>query len=121
MEPERLFIAATWIALMLVYLLGDVLRIFAGDFTPGVIGGKRLSQVAWLGIAALMLVPIVMILLTLVLPYPAARWCSVVVAIVFFLFNAPGIPTYPGAYDKFLIVVSLGINGLTVWRALSWR
>ena len=62
-----------------------------------------------------------MVLLTLALPHGAARWSSVAVAIVFLLFNAPGILTYPGAYDKFLIVVSLAINALTVWRALAWR
>ena len=29
-----------WIVLMLIYLLGDVLRIFSGDFNAGEIGGK---------------------------------------------------------------------------------
>ena len=32
-------LAATWVALMLTYLLGDVLRIFSGDFKAGEIGG----------------------------------------------------------------------------------
>ena len=32
MEAVRIRLSAVWVALMLTYLLGDVLRIFAGDF-----------------------------------------------------------------------------------------
>jgi len=35
---------------MLTYLLGDVLRIFAGDFRPGEIGGVQMNQAAYFGI-----------------------------------------------------------------------
>ena len=35
MQEILIRLAAMWIALMLTYLLGDVLRIFAGDFKPG--------------------------------------------------------------------------------------
>lgn len=35
MVDTRLVLAGLWTALMLVFLLGDVIRIFAGDFTAG--------------------------------------------------------------------------------------
>ena len=35
MAETRIVLAGLWIAVMLTYLLGDVLRIFAGDATPG--------------------------------------------------------------------------------------
>jgi hypothetical protein len=38
----------------------------------------------------------------------------------FFLFNLVGLPTYPSWYDRFLLAVSLGSNGLTVWYAWRW-
>ena len=82
--------------------------------------GTQPSQVVWLGIAAFMLIPIVMIVLTLTLRYPAIRWVSIVVAVVLFVFNLVGLPTYPSAYDKFLIVVGLVFNLLTVWYAWKW-
>jgi hypothetical protein len=113
-------IAFTWCALMLTYLLGDVLRIFNGDFEPGKVGGSKLSQAAWMGIAAFMLIPIVMMLLSLVLPTGANRWVNTIVAGVLILFNAFGVPTYPGWYDKLLIVVGLLINGLTILLAWTW-
>jgi len=43
----------------------------------------------------------------------------IIVAVFFFLFNAVGLPTYPGLYDKFLIVIGLGFNLVTVWVAWS--
>jgi hypothetical protein len=30
------------------------------------------------------------------------------------------LPTYPSAYDKFLIIVGLVFNVLTVWYAWQW-
>jgi hypothetical protein len=116
----RIVLAGIWVCLMLTYLLGDVLRIFSGDFVAGEIGGKRMTHGMWLGIAALMLIPILMVFLTLTLSYPANRWVNIVAAAFFFIFNLVGLPTYPSAYDKFLIVVGLVFNVLTVWYAWNW-
>jgi len=113
-------LSAIWICLMLTYLLGDVLRIFSGDFVPGEIGGMQIGQKAFLGMAALMLIPILMVFLTLILDYPVNRWVNIVVAVVFFLVNIVGLPTYPSLYDRFLIIVGLGFNVLTVWYAWKW-
>jgi hypothetical protein len=74
----------------------------------------------WLGIAALMLIPILMVLLSLILPQPVSRWVNIGVAVFFFLFNLVGLPTYPSMYDKFLIAVSLVFNVATVWYAWTW-
>jgi hypothetical protein len=41
------------------------------------------------------------------------------VAILLGLLNVLGLP-YPGAYDNFLIVVSIGVNALTIWYAWKW-
>ena len=68
MVDVRITLSGLWIAVMLTFLLGDVLRSFAGDITPGEIAG---------------------------LPYP-------------------------GAYDNFLIAVSLVFCALIVWYAWTW-
>ena len=105
---------------MLTYLLGDVLRIYSGDFVAGKFGSMQVTQGMWLGIAALMVVPIVMVFLSLTLQNPVNRWANIIVAIGFFVFNLIGLPTYPSAYDKFLIVVGLVFNSLTFWYAWQW-
>ena len=119
MLDMRIILSGLWVALMLDNLWGDVLRIFAGDVKLGEIDGVVPSQGVWLGIAALMLIPIVMVVLTLTLKYPAIRWANIIVAIFFVVFNLAGLP-YPGAYDNFLIIVSFVFNALTVWYAWKW-
>ena len=120
MVDTRILLSGLWVALMLTYLLGDVLRIFIGDFKAGEIMGMQSTQAIWFAAAILMLVPIVMLVLTLTLQYPAIRWVSIGAAIILFVFNLIGLPTYSSAYDKFLIFVSLVFNGLTVWYAWKW-
>ena len=121
MPDTQVKLAALWVAVMLTYLLGDVLRIFSGDYTAGELSGVKATQAMWLGIAALMLIPIVMVVLCVTLDPPVSRWVNIVVAIGFFIFNLIGLPTYPSAYDRFLIAASLAFNALTVWYAWNWR
>jgi len=120
MDDVRIILSGLWVALMLTYLWGDVLRIYAGDVTAGEIGGVQLTQNMLLGMAILMLIPIVMLFLSLTLTYPMVRWVNIIVAIFLFGFNLIGLPGYPGAYDKFLIIVGLVFNVLTVWYAWNW-
>jgi hypothetical protein len=120
MQDVQIRLAAMWVAVMLTYLLGDVLRIFAGDFKPGEIGGIRGTQAIWLAAAALMLIPIVMVVVSVTLTAPAVRWVHIVAAVALFGVNLVGLPTYPGVYDRFLIAVSLVFNALTIWTAWNW-
>ena len=120
MENIKTTLSAIWIATMLTYLLGDVLRIFAGDFIPGEIGGMPVGQNMFLIAGIMMLIPILMILLSLLLPHQPNRWLNIIIAVVFFLFNAVGLPGYPGLYDKFLLGVSLVMNLMVVWFAWKW-
>jgi hypothetical protein len=119
MESVRIILSGLWVAMMLTFLLGDVLRLFAGDITPGEIEGEEATQVIWLGAAAIMLVPIIMVVLSLTVPYPAIRWVSIVASVLFVVFNIAGLP-YVGWYDNFLIAVSFVFNGLIIWYAWTW-
>jgi hypothetical protein len=119
MQNMRIVLSGLWVAVMLTYLLGDVLRILSGDATPGEIQGVQATQRVWLAIAAIMLVPIVMLVLNLLVPYPAIRWLNIAVSVVVIVFNIVGLP-YEGAYDNFLIGVSFVFNGLTIWYAWKW-
>jgi hypothetical protein len=121
MEEVRIKLSALWVALMLTYLLGDVLRIFSGDFEAAKAGGMMdISPGFYLGMAVLFVLPIVMGFLSLTLPYPVNRWANIILAILLFAINLVGLPTYPSLYDKFLIIVGLVFNGLTVWYAWKW-
>ena len=119
MEDTRILLSGIWVATMLTYLLGDVMRIFAGDFEPGKIFGDTSSQWMYLLAAAIMLVPIIMVILTLTVSYPAIRWITIVAAVLVVIFNLLGLP-YKGMYDNFLIAVSIVFNGLAIWYAWKW-
>ena len=119
MPEVQIRLSALWVALMLTYLLGDVLRFWSGDATPGQFGGlkQELVPAALFGIAVLMLIPIVMVVVSVALTGQTLRWISVIAAVFLFLFNVIGLPTYSGLCDKFLIVVGLGFNTATAWYA----
>ena len=114
----KIMLPFTWVVVTLIYLYGDVLRICKGEAKA--MAEMNLNQFAWLGIAVLMLTPILMVFLSLVLPHSVSRWANIIVAALFFLFNLVGLPTYPPLFDKFLLAVSLGFNVMTVWTAKNW-
>jgi hypothetical protein len=120
MEEVKIKLSALWVALMLTYLLGDVLRIFSGDFDAGEISGMQASQGIYFGVAILLVLPIVMVFLSLTLSNPVNRWANIILAVVLLGFNLVGLPTYPSVYDKFLIIVGLVFNALTIWYAWKW-
>ena len=78
------------------------------------------TQAMGLGIAVLMVTPILMVVLTLVLPQNASRWTNIILAGLWFTFNLFGLPGYEGHYDKFLLAVSMVFNMLTIWLAWKW-
>lgn len=120
MEAVRIKISGLWVSLMLTYLLGDVMRIFSGDFAAGEVQGMQVSQGLYLVMAVIMLLPILMVYLSLVLDHKANRLTNMILSIFFFVFNAIGLPTYPSLYDQFLIVVGLVFNLVIVWVAWKW-
>jgi len=121
MEDVKIKLTALWVALMLTYQQGDVMRLYAGDFIVGDgINGFSVTPMMWLGINVLMAIPVVMGYLSVTLKYKANRWANIGLAIFFFGFNAIGLPMYESPYDVFLLIVSLGFNVLTVWHAWKW-
>jgi hypothetical protein len=120
MDKTKLTLSIIWIATMLVYLLGDVMRIFAGDFIAGEMGDGPVGGNMFLIAGVMMLIPILMVLLSILLPHQPNRWVNIVVAVGFFLFNAVGIPGYSGLYDKVLLSVSLVMNLVVIWFAWKW-
>lgn len=115
----RIILAGLWVAIMLTYLLGDVLRIMSGDAVPGEIDGKPATGGMWLAAALIMLVPIVMLVLSLTLPFPLIGWVSLVVTVIVVVFNVIALP-YKGTYDNVLILVTFVFNALIAWYAWTW-
>ena len=121
MENSVFILSILWIAVMLTYLLGDVLRIFSGEIVLGEMDGVKFTQGMLLGIAGLMVTPILMVVLTLFLPYGLNRWTNIILSGLWLIFNLVGLPTYKGHFDKFLLAVSMVFNGIIIWVAWTWK
>jgi hypothetical protein len=119
MEDVQIILSGLWVATMLTFLWGDVLSIFAGDFTAGEIEGVQMTQTISMGIAILMVIPIVMVVLSLTLQHPANRWVNIIVALFWIGFNLFSLRRYP-VYNKILLIISMGFNVLTIWYAWNW-
>lgn len=119
MENTRIILSGFWVAVMLTFLLGDVLRIFAGDFEPGKIAGSEATQFMWILIAVIMLIPILLVVMNLTVNYPAIRWINIIAAAFWIIFNIAGLP-YKGMYDNFLIIVSFVLDAMIIWQAWKW-
>ncbi len=120
MLDTRIILSGLWVATMLTYLLGDVLRIMAGDVKPGELQGVQATQGMLWGVAIIMVIPIVMVFLSLTLNNPVNRWANIIVAIFFTGYNLIGLPRYSSAYDRFLILAGIVFTVLIVWYAWNW-
>ena len=121
MLDTRIILAGLWAATMLTFLWGDVLGSISGYTQPGKLGESVYdpNHVIWVGIAALMMSPIVMIVLNLTLNHRAIRWANIIVAVFWIVFNLSALSGYPG-YNKFLLIVSIVFNIMIVWYAWKW-
>jgi len=122
MVDVRIILSALWVAVEFLYQQGDTQRIYSGDFKPGEVElGKMMSPgMLWMISAITMTIPVIMIILSLIVPHNANRWANIIVAIFFFGYSLLGIGKYPGSYDKFLLAVSMVANAFTVWYAWKW-
>jgi len=103
----KLKLSVLWIAAMFSWVYGDLLVL--------------LTQEMWLVAAITMMIPVAMVFLSLELKYKANRRANIIVGIFYTGYNLIGLPTYPSAYDQFLIIVGLVFTALIVWYAYKWK
>ena len=116
MDDVRIILTGLWVATMFNNLYGDVLMIFSGDADKIFAGQAQYTQVMWLGIAALMSSPVVMIVLTLTLGNPVNRWANIIVALIWIVLALSMIRVYP-LFNKVLMSMSMGFHVLIIARA----
>jgi hypothetical protein len=119
MDPHRVQLSVCWVALMLIYLLGDVLRLYEKGQAAALIDGKPMTQTHLMMAALLMLIPILLALGMVFLPHGFARWAGIIGSVVLFIVNVFGVAGYSGLFDRVLIGLSLVLNIFTaVWTWL---
>ena len=117
-QDIQVIYSVLWIALMLIYLLGDVVRIFAGDFEAGEMEGSKVSSKMYLLAAGMMVIPIIMVVLNIFFISGVMKWTNIVVSGFFLLFNIAGLKGYK-IYDQFLLVISFVVNIIIIYIAFT--
>ena len=120
MDFRRVQLAVCWIALMMIYLLGDVLRLYEKGQAAALIDGKPMNQTHLLMAALLMLIPVLLALGMVFLPRDFARWPGIIASLVLFVINVFGVATYTGLFDRVLIMISLALNLFTALWTWLW-
>ena len=123
MVDVRIILSALWVARMLSGLQGDSTRLHDPVALKELVAGTTeitVTNEMLLVLSIILAVPIFMSFLSLTLPHSPNRWANIIVAIFFLLYTLIGLGRYPSAYDRFLLFVSLVVNGLTVWYAWKW-
>ena len=110
MAPHRVQLSVCWVALMLIYLLGDVLRLYEKGQAAALIDGEPMTQTHLMMAALLMLIPILLALGMVFLPRGLARWAGIIGSVVLFIVNVFGVAGYSGLFDRVLIGLSLVLN-----------
>ena len=127
MKDMRVALSALWIFMMLNYLYCDVISLFDPAVLRDVVTGSstsgsvQMTPDLLMASAALMEIPIAMILLSRVLAYRANRWANVVAAAFLALVQIGSLFVgRPTSYYLFFSVIEVGALGLIAALALRW-
>lgn len=120
----KLKLSALWTSVMFCYIYGDYFGLYPPGKLQGMLDGRMgplgpVTQGVLLGTAALMAIPSLMVVLTLVLRPPIARWANILFGA---LFTVIMLITMPGAWAFyfFLGVIEVALTALIVWYAWTW-
>lgn len=123
--PVRLTLSALWVAVMFLYVYVDIFAFYKPGTIDDILVGRvwefDITQAWALGALILMTIPILMVVLSLMLPARAARRANIAVAAVFVLvslFNVVG-ETWVFLY-WFGAVVETALLLLIVRLAWAW-
>ena len=119
-----------WLFALLNYLYADVVALFAvvGARNPAQ-EAPHLSQIALLGAAVMMEIPIAMIVASRLLPFRANRWANIIagaimtavnVFVTFVPLTSPA--RRPPAYPEYVFFGAIEIvcTSIIIWQAWTW-
>ena len=124
MENIRIKLAVLWVARMLVGLQGDVLRYMEPGMLEDIINGTLdipVTNETLAAMAAMMMLPIFMVFLSIELPYKPNRWLNIIVAIFFIVLDATGFIIARPLYENVLAIGYVVFCALIVWYAWKWQ
>lgn len=123
---RRMLLSTLWVVATLCYLYCDLLGFYDQVIieqlqSGGAIDGITFTPTLLLGASVLMTIPISLVLLSRVLPQPAARWANVVGGTVMTLVQISTLFTGFTVYYLYFSVLEIALTAGIVWLAWTWR
>lgn len=120
----RLKISALWIAMLFLFVYGDIFGFFAPghieDIAAGEISGIEITQAFLFAISVYVAIASLMVFLTLVLRPSINRWVNVILPAVYIV-SIVASATGEDAYFVFLSVLEGALLALIIRYAWTWR
>jgi hypothetical protein len=119
-------LSALWIFAILNYLYADVLGLYDTAVIEGIlsgsVGGIEFTPGFMLGAAVLMETAMIMVPLSLLLPYRANRWANIIAGIIHTtaVFSSMFFGTAPELYYIFFGTIEIATTLLIIWFAWRW-
>jgi hypothetical protein len=125
MERVKSRLSTLWLFATLNYLYCDVVTLMdpalLKQFMAGSVAGVSVSQGFLLGAAALVEIPISMVLLSRVLKYRANRWANIGAGVTMTTVQLLSLVVKsPALYYVFFSVIEIASTSVVVWYAWRW-
>lgn len=121
--PVRYKLVALWSSVVFLYMYGDYFELYQPGKLQAMIAGKTglgpVTQTSLMGMAAMMAVPSLMVILSLVLPATVNRWVNIILGTVYaaiMVLAVQGSWHFYTFYGWIEIALSLSI----AWCAWTW-
>ncbi|HVF24585.1 MAG TPA: DUF6326 family protein [Anaerolineales bacterium] len=120
----KLKLSALWVAMMLLYIYADILRLFMPGQIEEMLAGKMgpfpATQGSLLAASILMIIPAVMVFLSLTLKPKVNRWANIIAGILYTLVNISNLIGETWAYYILFGIVEIILTLLIVWYPWKW-
>ncbi len=123
-RSTRTTLAALWVAVLFLFVYVDIVAFYKPGTLDGILAGRvwtlDITQAWALGALTLMVAPILMVVLSVTLPAPAARWTNVVVGSLFVVVSVANAIGEAWLFLWLGAAVEAVLLLLVVWCAWTW-
>ena len=122
---KKVLFSTLWIFVTMNYIFCDVFTLFHSEslkqLMTGEMGGMEINQSILLSFSILMEMPMVMIVLSRILPYKSNRLANIIVALIMTLVQAATLFTDDNTLHYiFFSIIEVGTTSFILYSAWNW-
>ncbi|HIF15082.1 MAG TPA: hypothetical protein EYQ86_07130 [Bacteroidetes bacterium] len=122
---KKVLFSTLWIFVTVNYIFCDVFTLFHSEslkqLMTGEMGGMKINQSFLLSFSILMEMPMVMIVLSRILPYKSNRLANIIVALIMTLVQAATLFTDDNTLHYiFFSIIEVGTTSFILYSAWNW-